>query len=176
MKKMKKLLLLLLTLLLCAALTAGCTRAEKLGELPLEVYEQLCAEHDAAENPAPEKQAQGVQKGQAYSDRDSVAAYLRAYGELPPNYITKKEAEALGWVSSKGNLWTVAPGKSIGGDVFGNREKLLPTKKGRKWYECDIDFDGKYRNAKRIIFSSDGLIYYTDDHYATFTEMKDDGA
>ena len=56
--------------------------------------------------------------------------------------------------------------------MFGNREKLLPVKKGRTWYECDIDFDGAFRNGKRIVFSSDGLIYYSDDHYASFTEMK----
>ena len=110
-------------------------------------------------------------RGESYSDKEHVAAYLRAYGELPQNYITKKEAQALGWVSSKGNLWEVAPGKSIGGDYFGNYEKLLPEKKGREWHECDIDFDGSYRNAKRILFSSDGLIYYTDDHYETFTEV-----
>ena len=112
-----------------------------------------------------------VVRGESYSDKEHVAAYLRAYGELPPNYITKKEAQALGWVSSMGNLWDVAPGKSIGGDHFGNYEKLLPVKKGREWRECDIDFDGTYRNGKRILFSSDGLIYYTDDHYETFTEV-----
>lgn len=57
---------------------------------------------------------------------------------------------------------------SIGGDRFGNREGLLPTAKGRKYYECDIDFDGTYRGAKRIVYSNDGLIYYTEDHYESF--------
>lgn len=113
-----------------------------------------------------------VEQGQSYSDKAHVAAYLRLFGELPPNYITKEQARRLGWVSNRGNLWQVAPGKSIGGDSFGNYEGLLPKKQGRRYYECDIDFDGTFRNGKRIIFSNDGLIYYTDDHYASFEEMK----
>ena len=108
--------------------------------------------------------------GQDYSDKDHVAWYIHTYGELPPNYITKSEAQDLGWVSSKGNLWKVAPGKSIGGDHFGNYEGKLPTAKGRKYTECDIDFDGSFRNGKRIIFSNDGLVFYTEDHYETFEE------
>lgn len=114
-----------------------------------------------------------VIKGEWYQDKDHVAAYLFAFGELPENYITKKEAQALGWVSSEGNLWEVAPGMSIGGDRFGNYEGLLPEKKGRTYYECDIDFEGEYRNGKRIVFSNDGLVFYTDDHYESFEEIKE---
>ena len=110
--------------------------------------------------------------GEAYSDKDHVAAYLKEFKELPPNYITKQEAASLGWVNSRGNLWRVAPGKSIGGDRFGNYEGQLPKAKGRQYYECDIDFDGGYRNGKRIVFSSDGLIFYTEDHYNTFEEIR----
>ena len=113
-----------------------------------------------------------VVKGEWYSDKEHVAAYLKAFHELPGNYLTKKEAQQRGWVSSKGNLWDVAPGMSIGGDRFGNYEGLLPEKKGRQYYECDIDFDGSFRNAKRIIFSNDGLIFYTEDHYESFEEIK----
>lgn len=115
--------------------------------------------------------------GESYTDKDHVAVYIHQFGELPPNYITKKDATALGWVNSWGNLWDVAPGKSIGGDYFGNYEGQLPTAKGRKYYECDIDYDldrAHYRgrrNGKRIIFSSDGLIFYTEDHYETFQEI-----
>ncbi|MBE5781752.1 MAG: ribonuclease [Clostridiales bacterium] len=112
-----------------------------------------------------------VVKGEWYSDKEHVAAYIMAFGELPENYITRKEAQDLGWVNNKGNLWEVAPGMSIGGDRFGNYEELLPQKNGRQYYECDIDFDGEYRNAKRIVFSNDGLIFYTDDHYETFEEI-----
>ena len=106
-----------------------------------------------------------------YTDKEHVALYLHAFGELPQNYITKEEAEDLGWVSSLGNLWKVAPGKSIGGSHFGNYEKLLPTKKGRKYYECDIDYKGKGRGAKRIIYSNDGLVFYTSDHYESFEQL-----
>lgn len=107
----------------------------------------------------------------AYTSKDDVALYIHTYGKLPPNFLTKKDAQARGWESSKGNLQTVAPGMSIGGDRFGNREGLLPDKKGRQYYECDIDYDGGKRNAKRIVFSDDGLIFYTDDHYASFEQL-----
>lgn len=109
-----------------------------------------------------------ISESGAYSSKEEVAEYLHQYGHLPSNYLTKKEAQELGWVSSEGNLWDVAPGMSIGGDRFGNREGLLPQAQGRKYYECDIDFDGTYRNAKRIVFSNDGLVYYTEDHYQSF--------
>ena len=109
-----------------------------------------------------------------YSTKDEVAAYLNEFGHLPDNYITKNEAQDLGWNSSKGNLWDVAPGKSIGGDKFGNREQRLPTKKGRKYYECDVNYDGGYRNSDRIIYSNDGLIYFTEDHYKTFELLYGD--
>lgn len=103
-----------------------------------------------------------------YSDKDQVALYLHQYGRLPDNYISKGKAQELGWDSQKGNLWDVAPGMSIGGGRFGNREGLLPEKEGRIYYECDIDYDGGYRGAKRIVYSNDGLIYYTEDHYENF--------
>lgn len=103
-----------------------------------------------------------------YSSKEEVATYIHEFGHLPSNFITKKEAQELGWDNKEGNLWEVAPGKSIGGDKFGNREGLLPEKTGRKYYECDIDFEGGFRNGKRIVFSDDGLIYYTEDHYESF--------
>lgn len=116
-----------------------------------------------------------LDEGGTYTSKASVSAYLNRYGHLPPNYITKAEARALGWDGAQGNLWEVAEGKSIGGDVFGNREGRLPKAKGRKWFECDIDYEGGYRGAKRIVFSDDGLIYYTDDHYETFERLEADG-
>ena len=90
---------------------------------------------------------------------------------MPNNFITKSEAKALGWDNKKGNLWDVAEGKSIGGDHFGNYEGLLPEEKGRKYTECDVNYNGGYRGSERIIFSNDGLIYYTNDHYKTFTQL-----
>jgi hypothetical protein len=115
--------------------------------------------------------AQGIEEGKSYSSKDEVAEYLHKYKELPPNFITKKEAGALGWKSSDGNLWEVTDKASIGGDIFGNREGLLPKKKGRVYYECDINYQGGYRGAERIVFSNDGLIFYTDDHYESFEEL-----
>ncbi len=106
-----------------------------------------------------------------YTSRDEVAAYLHAFGHLPSNYITKREAEAAGWDPKAGNLGEVAPGKSIGGSRFGNYEGSLPEADGRKYFECDIDYDGGSRNAKRIVYSSDGLIFYTDDHYRTLERL-----
>lgn len=103
----------------------------------------------------------------AYTTKDDVALYIHTYGKLPKNFITKKEAQALGWEG--GSLEPYAPGMCIGGNYFGNYEGLLPEKDGREYTECDIDTLGKSsRGAKRIVFSNDGLIYYTDDHYETF--------
>ena len=109
-----------------------------------------------------------IDENGSYTNKDDVALYIHVYGHLPSNFITKKEAEKLGW--SGGSLEPYAPGKCIGGDRFGNYEGLLPKKMGRSYTECDIDTLGKKsRGAKRIVFSNDGLIYYTDDHYASFT-------
>ncbi len=113
-----------------------------------------------------------VKEDGRYSSKMEVAAYLYQYKKLPSNYITKAKAQKLGWVASKGNLWKVTDKMSIGGDVFGNFEKLLPVKKGRQYYEADIDYKGGTRGAKRIIYSNDGLIYYTEDHYASFEKLN----
>ena len=109
-----------------------------------------------------------VDEDGSYTSKEEVAAYIHQYGRLPSNFITKKEAKKLGWVNTEGNLAEVAPGKSIGGDYFGNYEGMLPEKDGRDYYECDINTDGSYRGAERIVFSNDGLIYYTLDHYDSF--------
>ena len=105
------------------------------------------------------------------TDPQQIVNYLALFGELPENFITKKEAKALGWDSRYNYVGEVAPGKSIGGDRFGNYEGQLPEEKGRTWYECDANYRGRKRGAERVLFSSDGLYYYTDDHYQTFTEM-----
>ena len=106
-----------------------------------------------------------------YSSLEEVAVYLAKYGRLPKNFITKKEAQALGWVSRWGNLWDVAEGCSIGGDRYGNYEGQLPDAYGRKWTECDIEYEGGHRGGSRIVFSNDGLLYYTLDHYNTFDDI-----
>ena len=104
----------------------------------------------------------------SYDQPEDVALYIHTYGRLPDNYITKSQAEKLGWEG--GSVERYAPGKCIGGSRFGNREGILPSAKGRTWTECDINTLGKSsRGAERIVFSNDGLIYYTDDHYESFT-------
>ena len=116
---------------------------------------------------APETERKLDRNG-SYTSRDDVALYIHQYGKLPGNFITKAEAQKLGW--SGGSLEKYAPGKSIGGDRFGNYEGLLPEKAGRSYTECDVNTLGKdSRGAERIIFSNDGLIYYTGDHYKSFT-------
>ncbi len=106
-----------------------------------------------------------------YRSADDVALYLQTYGHLPANFMTKSEAIERGWDSDKGNLWEVTDKFSIGGDSFGNREGLLPGAPNRQWTECDVNYSGGFRGAERIVFSNDGLIYYSDDHYQSFTKI-----
>lgn len=120
--------------------------------------------------PKPAAKEPGIQQDGAYTSAEDIAAYLIAYQELPDNFITKAQARALGWQG--GDLRPFAPGKAIGGDRFGNYEGLLPAKKGRVYYECDVDTLGQSsRGAKRLVYSNDGLIFFTDDHYASFTRI-----
>ena len=107
-----------------------------------------------------------VDENGSYYDLERVVLYVDVYGHLPQNYITKKQAQALGW--SGGALDRYKKGAAIGGDRFGNYEKILPS--GGSYTECDIDTKGKSRGAKRLVFSADGRYFYTDDHYETFTE------
>ena len=131
------------------------------------------AETPAASSPssdaAPEEEQLLPEDG-SYTTKEDVSLYLVQYGHLPSNFITKKEAQKAGW--SGGSLEKILPGKCIGGDRFGNYEGLLPAAKGRTWTECDINTLGaKSRGPERIVFSNDGLIYYTGDHYDSFTQL-----
>lgn len=108
-----------------------------------------------------------LDEGGEYTSAEDVALYLHLYAHLPQNFITKKDARALGW--NGGGLDDYADGKCIGGDRFGNYEGLLPDAPGREYHECDIDtLHAASRGAKRIVYSNDGLIYYTEDHYESF--------
>ena len=188
----KKIGILLILCLLTAALLTACSVPDLLeavdqaeeylaAQEESQTEESAAAESPAAENttdesqsepaPAAEPSEATVSENGQYSDPVSVALYLHTYGHLPDNYLTKSEAEALGWSNSLGNLWDVAPGCSIGGDKFGNREGLLPKAKGRQYYECDVNFDGGYRGGERIVYSNDGLIFYTADHYSSYTQL-----
>ena len=109
----------------------------------------------------------------SYTTKEDVALYIHTYGRLPDNFITKKEAQDLG--SPGGSLEPYAPGMCIGGSRFGNYEGLLPEAEGRTYTECDVDTLGaRSRGAKRIVFSNDGLIYYTEDHYESFELLYGD--
>lgn len=109
-------------------------------------------------------------QGNYYYDVVNVVLYLEIYDELPPNYMTKSEAQALGWEG--GSVEKYKEGAAIGGDYFGNREELLPTAEGRSYTECDIDTHGySSRGSRRLVFSNDGLYFYTSDHYESFSEV-----
>lgn len=138
--------------------------AKEASEEPAQASDQETAAEEPAEAAA---ETPAIDEDGVYTTKDDVALYLHTYGHLPSNFITKKEAEKLGW--SGGSLEPYAPGKCIGGSHFGNYEGILPEKDGRSYTECDIDTLGAdKRGAKRIVFSNDGLIYYTEDHYETF--------
>jgi len=110
-------------------------------------------------------------EGGYYYDLENVVRYLHFYGELPDNYITKNEARDLGWQG--GTPERFLEGSAIGGDKFGNREGLLPKQSGRSYTECDLNTIGAdSRGAERLVFSNDGLYFYTDDHYETFIEVQ----
>lgn len=179
-KKRPVIALIAAVLIIVAVLILPKLTGKTLGELVGGIFgqqEQISQTESAAEAVSQTQTQSGpegsgtdrINENGEYTSKDEVALYIRTYGKLPKNFITKSQAESLGWEG--GPLWDYAPGKSIGGDVFSNREGLLPKKSGRTWYECDIDYDGGSRGAKRIVFSSDGLIYYTDDHYESFTQL-----
>lgn len=111
-----------------------------------------------------------VSENGQYCTVNEVAAYIKEYHKLPSNYITKSEAQSLGWHG--GPLKDYAPGKSIGGDTFTNRQGILP-KSSSKYIECDINANGTVRGAQRIVYNTgDFRVYYTSDHYNTFVELK----
>ena len=128
------------------------------------------SEEETLQESATEKEVQVEENGN-YTSKEEVALYIHTYGKLPVNYITKKEAQDMGWDPSKGNLSDILPGMSIGGSAFGNYEGALPRADGRRYFECDIDYDGGYRGAKRLVYSNDGLVFYTEDHYNTFEQI-----
>lgn len=162
---MKKRLFSLLTLVLlllsaCAAPVSQAPAETALISAETEVFETEAVTEAATEETQPYLDPYG-----SYTTKEDVALYIHLYGDLPLNFMTKKQARDLGW--EKGSLEPVAPGMCIGGDYFGNYEGLLP--EDREYTECDIDTLGKSsRGAKRIVFSDDGLIYYTEDHYESF--------
>jgi len=142
-------------------------KSELESELETEFEIESEAESEIEADTEPEEETPAIDEDGSYTTKEDVALYIHTYGRLPSNFITKKEAEKLGW--SGGSLEPYAPGKCIGGSYFGNYEGILPD---GDYKECDIDTLGqKKRGAKRIIYSDDGRIYYTDDHYESFTQL-----
>lgn len=152
MKLTKKILALLLTLVLSLGMFTACAPTDSASS--------------GDSQPA-------IAEDGSYTSKDEVALYIHTYGHLPENYITKDEAYDLGW-KSEGTLDEVAPGMSIGGDCYGNYEGVLPDEPGREYHECDIDYESGNRNGKRIVYSNDGNIYYTEDHYNSFEHLYGD--
>lgn len=173
---MKKLFVLFLSLVMCISMLVGCGSDKKAADSAKPTQTTASASTNTGSNQKSNINTSGngkkikVDFDGKYTDKVRVAAYINQFKKLPQNYITKNEAKKLGW-QTKGTLDKVAPGKSIGGDRFGNYEKRVPAKNGRSWKECDIDYVKGNRNAKRIVFSNDGLIYYTGDHYKSFTKL-----
>ena len=161
-------LLLSMVLLLCGCTVSIETKDIDAGSSATAGSAEVVTTDETDETAEASQEADIPDENGVYTFKEDVAAYLNAYGHLPDNFITKKEAKALGWDSTKGNLSEVAPGQSIGGDYFGNYEGQLPEAEDREYHECDINSTGGYRGAERIVFSNDGLIYYTGDHYETF--------
>ena len=144
---------------------------------PIEAKPETPVEAPAAEEEPTEEQPAAelpaIDKDGAYTTKEDVSLYIYTYGCLPDNFVTKKTARTWGWEG--GGLDPYLEGGCIGGDRFGNHEGLLPEKDGRTYTECDIDtMHATSRGAKRIVFSNDGLIYYTDDHYESFTLLYGD--
>ena len=160
----RKLTALLLLLALLLSLTA-CGDAAQTIDAVQQAAQTVQELADAQEEETPD-----IEEAGTYTTKEDVARYIHTYGHLPENFITKKQAQALGWEG--GSLEPYAPGKCIGGSRFGNYEGILPEKDGRTYTECDIDTLGaEKRGGKRIVFSNDGLIYYTEDYYETFEPL-----
>lgn len=155
-------------LLIFALAMTGCSASQGIADEKAGTASDETAGESVNETAADDiEDSDDVSEDGIYTSKDDVAQYIHIYGHLPSNFITKKEADELGWPG--GSLEPYAPGKCIGGNRFGNYEGLLPEKDGRVYTECDIDTLGAdKRGAKRIVFSNDGLIYYTEDHYESF--------
>ncbi len=170
MRKRNKLAVLIVLLMAVVLLLTGCTasaletaKKKKNTEVPVITAAAPTDAPVPAVTPGPLEEAQ------------RIADYLFEHGELPDTFLRKRDAQALGWNSAYNYVSDVAPGRSIGGDYFGNYEQKLPVVQGRKYYEADCFYQGGKRNAYRIIYSNDGHVWYTGDHYNTFTELFPSG-
>lgn len=194
MKRRGRLLALISFLLAALVLLTGCGGGKTSSDAPQKaaVTAAAAGKTEAAGKTAPEKTKAPVQTNTPTAapteapteepeeagpiiEPQRIADYLFEYGELPDNFLTKQEARDLGWNSGWNYVSDVAPGMSIGGDRFGNYDGNLPWRKGVRYYEADCWYTGGPRGAERIVWSTEGRVWYTDDHYQTFTEMYPSG-
>lgn len=112
-----------------------------------------------------------VRKNETYTSRDEVALYIHQYGRVPSNFVSKSKARDAGWVASEGNLQDVLPGMSIGGGGWHNDEFTMPGSPDAQWRECDINYNGGFRGPERLVYSDEGLIFYTPDHYVSYARL-----
>ena len=181
---MKKLKLLSIYLIMTATLLlSACTPKESTTSAPQQESATTTSQSQETESSQNEETSEDTENppdestddklptyGDYYYDLTNVVLYIEVYDELPPNYITKAEARELGWEG--GSVEDYMEGAAIGGDHFGNYEGLLPEAEGRAYTECDIDTNGYgSRGSRRLIFSNDGLYFYTSDHYESFSEV-----
>ncbi|MGO2305669.1 MAG: ribonuclease domain-containing protein [Providencia sp.] len=115
---------------------------------------------------------ENAQEIDALTQQRNVVSYVQKHQKLPDFYVTKKDARLAGWDAKKGNLCEGLPGKAIGGDKFLNREKRLPISPNRQWFEADINYRCGHRGADRLMYSSDGMIFVTLDHYKSFQQVN----
>ena len=95
---------------------------------------------------------------------------LMLKNDFPDYYILKEEALTKGWKPGKW-LSNFVPEKMIISGRYYNDNQHLPQSVGRVWYEADINYKSGKRNGQRILWSNDGLIFVTYDHYETFYEI-----
>ncbi len=114
---------------------------------------------------------QAIAAGTATISGMNGADWMLMFKEgLPDYYISKEDALAIGWKLSK---WpsNFVPGKTITAGLYKNLDGHLPQATGRIWHEADINYKTGKRNSQRVLWSNDGLIFVTYDHYETFYEI-----
>ncbi|ELX8377770.1 ribonuclease domain-containing protein [Providencia vermicola] len=158
-KRIISMLLMAVLIALSLYFNAGEQQEKKQAEKPASTSEQAI-------------QNQHVQQIDELTKQANVVGYMQKHHQLPRFYVTKKEARRAGWNPKQGNLCDVLPGKAIGGDRFSNREQRLPIAPNRQWYEADLNYNCGHRGADRLLYSSDGMIYVTRDHYKSFQEIN----
>lgn len=169
MKKLKNFLLILLSILV-VVFGGYQVESSQQDNQTLET-QQSASDLDVSNKSDESSSNSAISEDGTYTSKDEVALYIHTYGHLPDNFVSKTKARNAGWDSKEGNLDEVLPGMSIGGSEFKNYDGQLPDAAGRIWTECDINYTGGYRGRERIVFSNDGLIYYTGDHYQTFEQL-----